>query len=455
MAAILPTSAAGNPAGNGVGGPLSEVIRVFIADEASALHQRVASALDGQADMELAGAVTTGAEAMDAIESLRPDVVLLSMELLVGPSDAAAVDVGEAGTLGGAELAEAIGERFPAVSVIMTSRSGEAEQLRRAMLAGARHLLVKPFPDTELVESVRSVFRLDASRRSGAGVPPAPVMQPPPRAAAPAAREGKIFTFYSAKGGAGCTTLACNAAVALKRATGKEVAIFDCGLLFGDVGVVLNLNPRTTIVDLIPQMEANPGPLDPEFLSQTMVPHASGVKVLLAPASPEKAELVTAEHVHRVLVALRDQFDYVVIDTWPTFEERILSVLDAADKVVVPTTVEMPAIKNCKLLLDVTSALAYPPDKVVLVLNRADSRGGIRVQDVEQILQKEFSVEVVSDGRLTTASLNEGVPFVMTNPDAPISRDVLRLGSTLAGIELGAGEESKPKRTGLLRTVFG
>ena len=455
MAAILPTNAAGTPIGNGMGGSLTEMIRVLIADEASELHQHVAAALDGQADMQLVGTVTTGAEAMDAIASLRPDVVLLSMELPGGPSDGVAGKFGEACAQGGAALAEAIGTRFPAVSVIMTSRNGEAEQLRRAMLAGARHLLVKLFMDTELVESVRSVFRLDASRRSGAGSPPAPVMQPPPRAATIAAREGKIFTFYSAKGGAGCTTLACNTAVALKRATGKEVAIFDCGLLFGDVGVVLNLNPRTTIVDLIPQMEANPGPLDPEFLAQTMIPHASGVKVLLAPASPEKAELVTAEHVHRVLVALRDQFDYVLIDTWPTFEERILSVLDAADKVVVPTTVEMPAIKNCKLLLDVTSALAYPPDKVVLVLNRADSRGGIRVQDVEQILQKEFSVEMVSDGRLTTASLNEGVPFVMTNPDAPISRDVLRLGSTLAGIELGAAEEAKPKRTGLLRTVFG
>ncbi|HEU5315391.1 MAG TPA: AAA family ATPase, partial [Chloroflexota bacterium] len=151
----------------------------------------------------------------------------------------------------------------------------------------------------------------------------------------------------------------------------------------------------------------------------------------------------------------RDQFDYVVIDTWPTFEERILNVLDAADKVVVPTTLEMPAIKNCKLLLDVTSALAYPAEKVMLVLNRADSRGGIRVQDVEQILQRQFAAEVVSDGRLTTASLNEGVPFVMTHPDAPISKDVLRLAGTIAGAPLGVVEEAKPKRAGLLRTVFG
>jgi pilus assembly protein CpaE len=272
-----------------------------------------------------------------------------------------------------------------------------------------------------------------------------------PPATAP--REGQIYTFYSAKGGAGCTTLACNAAIALKQMTGGEVAIFDCGLLFGDVGVVLNLEPRSTIVDLLPHLRS--GYLDPELLGQIMVTHASGVKVLLAPPSPEKAELVAAEHVQRILTALRQSFDFIVIDTWPTFEERILHVLDAADRIVVPTTMEMPAIKNSKLLLDVTSALAYPPEKVVMVLNRADSRGGIRVQDVEQILQKRFAVEVVSDGLLTTHSLNEGVPFIMTHPDAPITKDVTRLAATLAGVRPVPAEEPKARRFGALRTVFG
>jgi pilus assembly protein CpaE len=422
------------------------VIRVLLVDETAAQHQRVASTLLNHPDVELVGASGSSAEALDFIRSHKPDLVLMSM------------DLPEAG--GAQVLAEAIASRFPLVSIIMTSGNAEPEQLRRAMAAGARHFLAKPFSDVELLEGIRSVYRLDTARRapaagSGGSDSTGVALAPPPRAATPAGREGKIFTFYSAKGGAGCTTLACNTAVALHRMTNKAVAVFDCGLLFGDVGVVLNLNPRTTIVDLVPRMEQHPGPLDPEFLSQMMVSHPSGLKVLLAPASPEKAELVTAEHVHRVLAALRDQFDYVIIDTWPTFEERILNVLDAADKIVVPTTLEMPAIKNCKLLLDVTSALAYPPEKVVLVLNRSDSRGGIRLNDVEQILQKRFAVEVVSDGRITTLSLNEGVPFVMTHPDAPISKDVIRLATALADIPAGAAEEARPKRAGLLRTVFG
>ncbi|CAA9282574.1 MAG: hypothetical protein AVDCRST_MAG77-3982 [uncultured Chloroflexi bacterium] len=437
----------------------SQMIRVLVVDEAAGLQQRISTAFSAHADLEQVGGVLGAADAMEAIPTLMPDIVVLSMDLPSGIGKLGAAGgaggsatSGQPGHPGGAVLAEEIATRFPFVSVIMTSRNGEPEQLRRAMMAGARHFLVKPFTDAELVEGIRSVHRLDESRRTAHNGPALASVPPPPRAATPAVRNGQIFTFYSAKGGAGCTTIACNTAVALKRMTGKDVAIFDCGLLFGDVGVVMNLNPRSTIVDLVPQMEAHSGPLDPEFLSQMMVPHASGVKVLLAPSSPEKAELVTAEHIHRVLTALRDQFDYVVIDTWPTFEERILGVLDAADKIVVPATLEMPAIKNSKLLLDVTSALAYPPEKVVLVLNRADSRGGIRVQDVEQILQKQFAVEIVSDGRLTTVSLNEGVPFVMTQPDAAISRDIMRLATQLGGLEPVG--EAKPKR-GLLRSVFG
>ncbi|MGH2371604.1 MAG: AAA family ATPase, partial [Chloroflexota bacterium] len=137
-------------------------------------------------------------------------------------------------------------------------------------------------------------------------------------------------------------------------------------------------------------------------------------------------------------------------------EERILHVLDASDKIVVPTTLEMPAIKNSKLLMDVTSALSYPPEKIVLVLNRADSRGGIQVRDVEQILQKRFVAEIVSDGRLTTHSLNEGVPFVMTNPAAPISVNVAELARKLAGITSPVRDETRPQaKPSWFRAVLG
>lgn len=417
---------------------ISEKIRVLIVSGSASDREQIGRLLMADPQIDVAGGAASGQEALERCPILRPDVALVDLDLADGSGVAAT---------------EALTARFPWVSVIITSRTEDSDSLRQAMLAGARLFLTLPAGEAELAPSVVQVYRHDAARRAlhATASPPAP-REVAGAAGAPAvARDGKVITFYSAKGGVGCTTLACNLAVALRKTTGKEVALFDCGLLFGDVGVVLNLNPRQTIVDLLP----HGGSIDSELLNQVMVTHASGVKVLLAPPSPEKAELVTAEHVRKVLAALRERFDFVVIDTWPTFEERILHVLDASDSIVVPTTLEMPAIKNCKLLLDVTAALSYPPEKIALVLNRADSRGGIRVQDVEQILQRTFVAEVVSDGRLTTHSLNEGVPFVMTHPGAPITQNMLDLARKITGAPSAAQEALRPRRSGLLRTVFG
>jgi pilus assembly protein CpaE len=417
---------------------LTERVAVLVVHGDRERQQQLTQALSA-AGIQVVGSAATGGQAITALERLKPHVVLIERDLPDGD---------------GIRQAEAITARYPWLSVIVTAPEENPDALRRAMLAGARLYLAQPFSDQELVESVRSLYARDASRREAVPqVTAGPAGSSVSPAAPQAAREGQLYTFYSAKGGVGCTTLACNLAVALKRSTNKDVAIFDCGLLFGDVGVVLNLNPRSTITDLLPHCTT--GPLDGDVLRQMMVGHASGVQVLLAPSSPEKAELITPEHIRRVLVALREQFDYVVVDTWPTFEERILHVLDASDKIVVPTTLEMPAIKNSKLLLDVTGALSYPPEKIQLVLNRADSRGGIRVQDVEQILQRGFAAEIVSDGRLTTHSLNEGVPFVMSNPEAQISQHLVELARTLSGISASAAEEVRPRKLGLLRTVFG
>ena len=415
-------------------------IRVLIVDAAAEAHQQIAASLANDSELEVAGSTSDGQEAVEALPALRPDVAL--------------VDLGLPG-LDGLHTTETITARYPWVSVIMTSTAADPDYLRRAMLAGARHFLVKPIDAGELTNSIKQVYWIDAGRRAAQAAAPPPVPGAAalhPGVAVAPARESKVYTFYSAKGGVGCTTIACNLAIALKQATGKEVAIFDCGLLFGDVGVVLNLSPRYTLVDLLPRL----GNLHAEDLDQMMATHTSGVKILLAPPSPEKAELVSAEHVRAVLAALRERFDYVLIDTWPTFEERILHVLDASDKIVVLTTLEMPAIKNTRLLLDVTNALSYPPERIALVVNRADSRGSIRMQDVERILQKQFAAEIVSDGRLTTHSLNEGVPFVMTRPDAPISGNVVDLARKLAELGAPPADEVRPRRpTGLLRAVLG
>ena len=199
-----------------------------------------------------------------------------------------------------------------------------------------------------------------------------------------ATADGRIVTVFSPKGGVGRTTIACNLAVALKQHSGRpdvRVALVDCGLPFGDVGVFLDLQPNRTLVDLLPHVA---GLDEGDLIGEFMVRHATtGVEVLLAPTRPETAELVTADALKRVLAKLRENFDYVVVDTSPTFAETNLAVLDLSDRIVVPLTLDLTAVKNVRIFLEVAQALGYGRERFMLVLNRATSNSGINAKDVE------------------------------------------------------------------------
>ena len=103
--------------------------------------------------------------------------------------------------------------------------------------------------------------------------------------------------------------------------------------------------------------------------------------------APEMAELVTPEHVRRILVELAASYDYVIVDTWPSFAEAVLTAMDLADDILLVMTLEMTAIKDVKLYLEVVDKLNYPAEKVKLVLNRSGSVGGIKVEAVEETLR--------------------------------------------------------------------
>jgi pilus assembly protein CpaE len=234
---------------------------------------------------------------------------------------------------------------------------------------------------------------------------------------------GKIITIVSPKGGVGRTSLAANLAVALKLSTQKKVALMDASLYFGDVGVLLNLLSNKTICDLVEHMDD----LDADLLNDIMITHSSGVKVLLAPPQPEMAELVTAEHIRRILLQMAASFDFVIVDTWPSFAEAVLTTMDLADDILLVMTLEMTAIRDVRLYLDVVDKLNYPTEKVKLILNRAGSVGGIKVEAVEETLRHKVAVGLTNDGPAMLMAVNQGVPLVISAREHAFSRDVYRL----------------------------
>jgi pilus assembly protein CpaE len=391
---------------------MTDRIDVLIVDDIAETRDHLAKLLSFEADIQVAGSVASGQEAITLATEKSVDVVLLDINM---PG------------MDGIATAEQLSMRAPTSAIIMMSVQGEPDYLRRAMLAGAREFLVKPFSSDELAASIRQVHqrerqKLDrvASQRPATHVG-APVV--------PRRGQGKVVTFFSPKGGVGRTTLAVNFAVAACTELGMRVALIDGGLQFGDVGVLLNLNPKNqTIADVVRELGTSG---DLETLESTLVDHSSGVRVLMAPPSPEMAELITADHLTKIVAALRATHDLVVIDSSPLLQDVTLAFLDQSDIVFAVLTLEITNIKNMRQFLALADQLGYPEDKVQLLLNRSDSGYGIRQQDVESSIGRKISHSVVSDGRTVVYALNRGVPFVVAARQTRVSEDVIRIATAV------------------------
>jgi pilus assembly protein CpaE len=238
--------------------------------------------------------------------------------------------------------------------------------------------------------------------------------------------------------------------VAAKVELNKRVVLVDGGLQFGDVGVLLNLNPKNqSIADVARELVAG----DTETLDSTLVDHSSGIRVLMAPPSPEMAELVTPDHITRIIAALRQTHDLVVIDSTPLLQDSTLAFFDASDVIVTVLTLEITNIKNIRQFLALTDQLGWSDNKVELVLNRADSGFGIRLQDVESSIGRKINHSVVSDSRTVVFALNRGVPFVVAARQARVSEDVIQMTRNVLGGEV-AETVAMPLRAAPRKGIF-
>jgi pilus assembly protein CpaE len=391
---------------------MPDQIRVLIVDDIPETRDHLTKLLGFESDIEVVGSAASGGEAIEQSVRLKPDVVLMDINM---PD------------MDGIATTEQLAARVPTAAVVMMSVQGEADYLRRSMLAGAREFLVKPFSSDELTASIRQVHARERDKQSRIAVAPTSTGA----AAAAGDREpGMVVAVFSPKGGVGRTTIAVNLAVAAATELGKKVTLVDGSFQFGDVGVLLNLNPKNkSIADLVPELEAG----EPESLDTFVINHSAGIRVLLAPPSPEMAELITPAAVRKVVESLRLDNDLVVVDCTSSFNDSTLAILDTADVILTMLSLEITSIKNMRLFLEVAEQLGYESGKVRLVLNRADSTLGIRVADVEHSIGRKVDHTIVSDGRSVVYALNRGVPFFLSNKEAQVSQDILRLATAVVG----------------------
>jgi pilus assembly protein CpaE len=262
---------------------------------------------------------------------------------------------------------------------------------------------------------------------------------------------GTLITVFSAKGGCGKTTLATNLAAALAAGGRREVCLVDLDLAFGDVAIAMQLFPAHTIADAVPLADN----LDASALASLLTPHSPGLTTLVAPIEPGTAESIPASLVTTVLTLLKQQFDFVVVDTPPAFDDHVLAAFDQSDMVALLATLDIPALKNLKLTLETLDLLNYPRDRWRLVLNRADSKVGLAVSEVEKTLKAPIISQIPSS-RDVPASINRGVPIVLDDPKHPVSMAIKAFAENYVAAGSATSEESIPTglrsdRRGLLR----
>jgi pilus assembly protein CpaE len=400
------------------------LIRLLIVDDIASTRENLQKLLGFEDDIEVIGTAGDGKQGLEEAIRLQPDIVLTDVNMPV---------------MDGIQLTERLAADHPASPVIIMSVQGERDYLRRAMQAGAREYLIKPFSHDELVAAIRRVHQLE--QKKGLLVARGPTE---PDAAARSA-PGEVIVLFSGKGGVGKTLLATNLAVALATETKARVALVDLDLQFGDVGVMLNLDHSRSITDVVDAGDT----LDHDVLNDILGTGPGGIRVLLAPISPELADLITTEHIRTVMTELRKTYDYVVVDTSCHLAEFNLEVIEMAQRLIVITALTIPAIKDAKLSLKMLESLNVDPSNILLVVNRIDSESDFNRESIEQNLNHPVAVQVPHDARIVGDAVMRGAPFVGLHADTEVSRSVRELVALVVPGELataGAGGEKRKKR---------
>jgi pilus assembly protein CpaE len=365
-------------------------IRLLVAEDVPQVSQHVRNLLSVQSQVQLLEVLNDGSKVVEAAQQLRPDVVMIDLLLQ--------------GKMKGPQLIEKLRDSGLDMPVVVLTVP--QHPLARDPNRGIDAVLTLPFSGFELVNTLSHVLRDREAKASGAC---------------------RVVSIFSPKGGVGKTTIAFNLAVALGQ-MGVRTALIDGSLQYGDLRALLKVpSDVPSILDLPTDR------VQESDLHDVMWRDPAGIDILLAPPRVEMAEMVTARDVEKTISLLRRLYEAIVIDTPTTLSEVTLALLDGSDVVLSIVTYDSTTIHNTIAVAEVFSSIGYGPEKMNYLINRSDSSGGIGRDELARALGRRPDFEVVSDGRLVVQANNEGMPFVVSSPDAAVSRDIRHAAQTLMG----------------------
>lgn len=299
----------------------------------------------------------------------------------------------------------------PAMALIVAVPGPQNGQLAEALKAGADEIVILP---AEAAAVATAIHKAMARVSAAAATRPSDAARSP------------LVAVLGPKGGTGKTTIATNLAADLAT-RGRETLLVDLDLQFGDVGVVLGVDPEHTIYDLA----TAGGTMDAERLRGFTGRSRDGVNVLLAPVRPDQADAVTAEHITAILDLARTTYDVVIVDTPPAFTSGVIAAVDQADLIVMLGSFDLPGLKNMKLGMETLQMMDVPSARILPVLNRANTKVGLLVTDVTKVLGRAPEVAVPSD-RGVPQSVNASRPIICMQPKSSPARSFRAIGDRVA-----------------------
>ncbi len=362
----------------------------------------------------ITGACAGLAEVRQAL-STHPDIEIVGTAVEPGKADQKLAASGASIVLHGS----ARGDRLPAAEIesirhataapiILVTSGAAGGLLGEALSAGIADVIMLPQLTDALVFTIQKTAAMVAARAAG-----------PTMALRSSSSEGKVLTVFSPKGGVGKSVIATSLATQIARRCGRRVLLVDLDLQFGDVAIMMGVEPEKTIYDLV----MTTGELDPEKLAGYVIPHASGVDVVPAPVRPEDAELVAEDRVGRLLDVAKETYDAIVVDTPAHFQATTLATLDRTDRLLLVASLDIPTVKNVKLTLQTLNLLHYPKDRINLVVNRNMSKADLDRKDVEKALELKIAFEIPGDREVGLA-LNRGIPVPMSAPRSAVTKAI-------------------------------
>lgn len=353
--------------------------KILVVDDNDMTRASITKIINMVDNFLVIGEAVDGMDAIKQTDKLKPDVVLMDINMPV---------------MDGLSATEEISKNYPNVVVIIMSVQDDTEYLKKAMLSGAKEYIFKPFNTDDLVNTVLKTVEKDLERKSKISI------------TNKERKNGEIISVFSAKGGTGKSIIAFNFALKLSKEEENKVLLIDGDFLFGDVGVLVDEKPIKTIENIIDDMAFESYTIMKEYITSTNY----NIDTLLAPRRPESAEKITKTNIEEIIDIVKKEYDYIIIDLGTNYNNTTLTFLDISDQIYLITLMDLMSIKNTKIGIDVMKSLDYNEDKLKLIVNQYNRKNNISTAKLKKYLNYEIFFKVPEDRKIINDSINIGIP---------------------------------------------